>query len=388
MKLFHKNTDPQEQEARRKDRIWRFLVHLVPLWLRKYHCTMEQIPIQGSFLLIANHASNLDPIYVAFSSPKRPYAFVASEHLLRLGFVTRLLTRYFTIIPRPKASMAIDTIRSITKTLKRGVPVVLFAEGDNTWTGVSGSIFPATGKLVKMMKVPLVTYRLEGNFLTKPRWADKKRPGFVRGSVVHVYQPEEIAKMRPEEIDRRINEDIFVDIRKFPQTDLQKFKGRHLAEHVERGFFICPSCGRIGTLSGQGNRILCSACKVEMTIDAPCRLQGGPFSDLYAWEQWQSEALRTFVQERKETRLFAAEGTLTDLAQEKQEPVSFWMDLSRQALCMGDRQIQFSEISDMSMVQTTRLLFTTDQGYFESHAKQAVLRPYVLVWQEVHNRME
>ncbi len=55
---------------------------------------------------------------------------------------------------------------------------------------------------------------------------------------------------------------------------------------------------------------------------------------------------------------------------------------------MGDRQILFSDISDMSMVQTTRLLFTTEQGYFEIHSKQAVLRPYVLVWQEVHNRME
>ncbi len=388
MKLFHKNTDPQEQEAQRKTRVWRLLSRLVALWLKKFHNTQEQVPVEGPFLLIANHASNLDPVYVAFSSPRRPYAFVASEHLLRLGFVTWLLTRYFTVIPRPKASMAIDTIRSIKKTLKQGDPVVLFAEGDNTWTGVSGSIFPATGKLVKMMKVPLVTYRLEGNFLTKPRWADKKRPGFVRGSVVHVYQPEEIAKMRPEEIDRRINADIYVDIRQFPQADLQRFKGRHLAEHVERGFFICPSCGRIGTLSGHGNRILCGGCGSEMTIDAACRLHGGPFADLYAWEQWQSNALRTFVQEQKESRLFVAEGGLTDLTQEKQEPVSFWMDLSKQALCMGDRQIQFSEISDMSMVQTTRLLFTTDQGYFEIHAKRAVLRPYVLVWQEVHNRME
>ena len=377
-----------EKEARRRFRAWRFLQRVAPFFFKKYHCEMEEIAVEGPFLLIANHACNMDPIFAGLASPRRPMTYVASEHLMRLGFITKLLTRFLSVIPRPKASMAIDTIRAITKALKEGDPVVLFAEGDNTWNGVTGKVFPATGKLVKMLKVPLVTYRMEGNYLTKPRWAVKARKGRVKGTVVHVYSPEELAKMRPQEIDACMNQDIHVDPWSSQKEDPVPFKGKRLAENVEKAVFICPECGSIGSLYSKGNLILCRDCGHQTTMDVYGTLSGGRFTDLYQWDSWQAEAYKEFIDAREKSGLFAGEGIMSDLEKGEEKQVRFSLDLADQALVINENKILFTDISDISMVKTERLLFTSPDGYFEIQSPNGILRPYVLAWQEINKKAE
>ena len=372
----------------RRVRAWRLLQRIAPLLFGKYHYEMEQIPVDGPFLLIANHACNMDPIFVGLASRDRPLAFVASEHLMRLGFVSKLLTQYLAIIPRPKASMAIETIKSVTKALKEGDPVVLFAEGDNTWNGVTGEIFPATGKLVRMLKFPLVTYRLDGNYLTKPRWAVKARRGRVKGSVVHVYSPEELSGMKPQQINDLINADIHSDSWKHQKESPVVFRGRKLAENLQKAIFICPECHAIDALFTKRDRIICRKCGHEVTIDSYGFLHGGRFVDLHAWDLWQLEAYRDWIQNPSAARSFSAHGVLTNLEQKSAIKVDFSLNLREKSIQINDGTILLSDISDMSMVKTERLLFTGPDGYYEFKSSQGILRPYVLAWRLIKETME
>ena len=219
---------------RSRARFWRLLTRLTGrVWARKYRYTFDRIEVEGPYLLIANHACNSDPILVGTANPDQPLAFVGSEHLERLGFLTRLLNRCFTLIPRSKASSGLQSAKQILKVLKQGQPVLLFAEGDCTWDGVSGKIFPATGKLAKLARVPLVTFRLEGNYLMKPRWARKRRKGPVRGRVVRVYSPEELGTMSPEAVNEAVDRDLYTDA---PETARQSgavYRSRARAEGLE-----------------------------------------------------------------------------------------------------------------------------------------------------------
>ena len=225
-------TDPVTTAQRRA---WRLTyITAKPVMAHKYNFTCDQIGINGPFLLVSNHACNADPILIGLSSKDMPLTYVASEHLERMGVVTKLLTRYYSIIPRKKASSAADTVKSVLRALKRGAPVVLFAEGECTWDGVSAPVFPATGKLAKVSRVPLVTYRLEGNYLSVPRWADSSRRGRIRGRVVHRYSPEELAKMSPDAITAAINRDIYEDAWETQRRDNVILASRKRAEGLEK----------------------------------------------------------------------------------------------------------------------------------------------------------
>ena len=122
-----------------------------------------------------------DPLLLAMSFPDKPIRFVASEHIFRHGLVSRLLTWLVAPIPRKKAASGADTVMASLRALKAGDSVCIFAEGDASWDGLTHPVFPATGKLARMAGVPLVTYRLEGGYLSLPRWSKKLRRGKMRG---------------------------------------------------------------------------------------------------------------------------------------------------------------------------------------------------------------
>ena len=120
------------------------------------------------------------------------------------------------------AIAALNTIR----TVKKGTNVCLFAEGNRSYNGVTGPIFPATGKLAKATGAPLVTYRFEGGYLTTPRWSRSTRKGYMRGYVVNVYSPEQLKQMTPEEVNEHIREDIMEDAFDRPTDQALSLQGQ------------------------------------------------------------------------------------------------------------------------------------------------------------------
>lgn len=352
---------------------------VIPFIKGKYRCDIEAVPARPPYLLISNHAMNMDPILIGMASPGSPLAFVASEHLERQGAVTKLLNAAFEIIPRSKASAGSGAVRNILRVLRRGKSVALFAEGDCTWDGVSQPVFPATAKLAKAARVPLVIYRLNGNYLSKPRWAKRPRFGRITGEVVRVISPAELDEMSAEEVDRAINSGIFVDIweeqRRFPV----EYKCASPAEGLERALFICPECGNIGSMLTRGRAIVCGACGARSEMDEKGFLHGGKFGCVREWDSWQYEELKKLIRsDGRMDPLFEGRGTLRDLHSGKAKKIRFRLDLARAAMELGDETLPFSSISDAAMVKTDRLLFTADDKYRELHSKRGILRPYLM----------
>lgn len=364
-------------------RAWRLAQRIVaPVMARKYNFIFDQIGMDGPFLLVANHACNVDPILVSLSSRDKPLSFVASEHLERLGALTKLLTSNFSVIPRKKASSAADTVKSVLRALKQGASVVLFAEGECTWDGVSAPVFPATGKLAKVCRVPLITYRLEGNYLSLPRWANAARKGRIRGQVVHRYSSEELAGMSAEEITAAINRDVFEDAWETQRRVHAPFVSKSPAEGLEKALFICPDCGKIGGLHTKGDAIFCDKCGMRVTLDGGSVPQSGRFSTIREWDVWQQEELlRRIGAGNGSVVLFPADGTLTDLNRGTKRKVRFHLDLVHGAMVIDGESVPFSEVSDMAMVKTNRLLFGRNGGYNEIMTKRGILRPYLLAKQ-------
>ena len=366
----------------RRRRIWRILTWLLrPFLKRRFRMEAAPAEVPGPCLIVANHVTNWDPLLLAMSFPTTPIRFVASEHIFRHGRISRLLERLVAPIPRRKASSGADTVKACLRALKDGENVCIFAEGDACWDGLTHEVFPATGKLARSSGAALVTYRLEGGYLTLPRWSKKRRPGRMRGAVVGVYGPEELKAMKGPEITALINRDIFEDAWARQRAEHVRYRAEDRAVGIEKGFFLCPVCGKLGTVRGVGNDIPCG-CGWKATyteegfLDPP-----QPFGTLAEWDAWQKKTLADRDFPAGEA-VFSDEGTtLRRIGSGHGEEVLSTGTLTQypDELVCGERRFPLRDIDNMAMVKANILLFSVGDEYYEIRAdRELCLRKYLL----------
>lgn len=278
---------------KRHQRLWGFISFVGRILTKiKFNFTAPVNNIKGPFLLLCNHVTDWDPIMVGSSFKNQMY-FVASEHIFRLGFNSRLISFFFSPIARQKGGSAAGTVKSILRTLKDGYNVCLFPEGNRSWDGKTGEFTESTGKLVRASGVSLVTYRLSGGYFSSPRWAGKSiRRGKMTGNVVGVYSPEQLKTMSLSDINTLISSDLAVDAYAEQRENPVSYKGKHLAEHLETVLFACPVCGRLHTLKSENNRLFCSGCGSEAEYTETGLLKGSfGFETVTEWVGWQDSII-------------------------------------------------------------------------------------------------
>lgn len=367
---------------------WKLLQRLLHGFItRRFHLEAERLSPSGPCLIIANHVTNWDPLLLAMSFPNTPIRFVASEHIFRHGIISKLLVWLVAPIPRKKAASGADTVMSVLRALKAGGTVCIFAEGDATWDGLSHPVFPATGKLARMAGVPLMTYRLEGGYLSSPRWAAGRRRGKVWGRQIGFYTPEELKKLKGPEITAVIDRDILEDAFARQRTEHVRYVGKNRAEDIERGFFICPKCGRLGDVRGLGDTVYCS-CGLRLFyteegfFDPP-----DPVETVAEWESIQRQALEKLCSEAKNV-LFSDHNLrlreITDGHRERTLGKGI-LTMRPDALEIAGHRFILSEIDSMAMVKAHILLFSVGDNYYEIRADAGqCLRKYLIAWQIIN----
>lgn len=348
--------------------------------------THEDLQIDGPALIVPNHGCAWDPLLVAMSLRDQHAYFVASEHLFRLGPVSRIIESLVAPIPRRKASTGTDTVKACLRHLRAGHSVCLFAEGEQCWDGRNIPIFPATGKLARSSGATLVTYRLEGNYLSIPRWGKGIRRGKVRGYPVGIYPPEVLRTMSAAEIEALINRDIHENAWDRQRENPVAFLGRNRAKGMERALYLCPRCRKIDSLQTERNRVFCS-CGLDLTYTETGFFEPPqPFETIADWEDWQKKELaqRSFLPAGADGLLFSDPDVSLSLVKSGHEETP----LGQGSLCQyEDRLIcaghsfPLREISNMADVLASRLLLTVQGDYYEIRAKKAAnLRKYLEIW--------
>lgn len=374
-------------------RIWKLLYLIGHGYIeRKFKFTHDKAAPGGACLVVSNHVTNWDPMLVALSFPDNNLHFVASEHLFRMGWISKLICFLVAPIARRKGSSGLDAAMNSLRTIKAGGSVCLFAEGECTWDGCSADIISSTGTLARASGAPLVTYRLEGGYLSMPRWGDGRvRRGGMRGHVVNIYSPEQLRKMKPDEITAAINRDIYEDAWARQRADMAPYHGKNLAGGIERALFICPVCGRVGTLAGEDNRVKCS-CGLDVVLNEYGFFEPAqPFETIREWDLWQLKQLaegnfshggEMFSDDGVIISEVRADHTMTRLPGGR-------ISLKDAVMAVGDMLFNLDTVSDMAVVRTNRLIFTHGDRYYEVKARnRACLRKYFAAWKSHRERAE
>ena len=347
---------------------------------------------EGPCLILSNHVTDFDPILVGLSFPEHMY-YVAGENVLRMGFLSKLVTRYASIIQRIKGTTDAEAALQILRTLKQGRNVCMFAEGNRTFTGETLPIAPATAKLVKMARSTLVTYRLTGGYLSTPRWSTHRRKGRVTGKAVGVYPPEEIKGMSEGEISALLARDLYENAYETQQQAPVAFRGKALAETLETALYLCPHCRKIDRLHSRGDRFFCD-CGLSMTLDEFGFFRGDelPFKTPLDWDKWQTGEMEKLAASLNDGPAFSDEGQTLNRreADHSLTPLATGtMALYRDRLTLGEYSFPLREIRGIGLIQRQGMVFSTADGdYAVTADKLRCVRKYQTLFEFLKEGMK
>ena len=282
---------------------FRIVLLIVKAKVKKYK------PKTKNFIVIANHSDGLDTIYITYSL-RRYIRFVAGDHTIINPFEKFIYKTLSGWIIKYRDNPTSVLFNDMKASAEEGVPTGIFVEGTITPNGETGFFSPRTGDFVKNLGVSLITYRIKGGFFHTPKWGTGLRRGPIRGRVMGEYSAEELSRMTGEEVNEIIKRDIYVNAFEEQRKKPKIYKGKNLAEYVERVLFICPHCEKIGTMHSKGNYLTCDCgYQVEFGRDGffhPSQKEL-VFDNILDWDKWQRSVWKQNVLNAPEKSLIYEE---------------------------------------------------------------------------------
>jgi len=161
---------------------------------RVYH--NERVPLQGSVILAANHASFLDPPLVG-SGLNRDINYLARKSLFRypvLGWILRAVNA----VPVDRDGGGAAGLKAIMDRLHGGGAIILFPEGTRTQNGELQLARSGVGLTVIKSEAPVVPVRVFGTYEAWGKGISFPKPHRV---AVKYGEPMNFAKLRAEAKD-------------------------------------------------------------------------------------------------------------------------------------------------------------------------------------------
>jgi len=277
--------------------LWRFGSFVVRVvYNRKFNIQLENWDIltnlEPPYLLVGNHVMNYDPLIIS-ANQKHLIHWVANDAVFRHPLMRRIFLLFQTI-PKTKGMSDLETVKIMHRKVREGGVVAVFPEGQTCWDGQTKPLMPATAKLVKLLKVPVVGIINKGGYMTQPRWVwmkDMRKSRIILESKL-LFTQQEVQSLSVEEISLKLDEGLLHDDMKFQKEQRVKLQSSKRAETLELFTYLCPECGSIDALRSSGNDVTCQNCHWTFQFDEyGCLPEGGnfPFDSLVHWGRWQDE---------------------------------------------------------------------------------------------------
>lgn len=239
------------------------------------------------YIMLANHTYLFDVVQVPMRWRVASYV-VASQTLFTTQPTKFLFTHIAHIIPKSKGTSDLRTARGLIGAVKKGYPILIFPEGNTTFYGTTKYIEESTMKLIKKLKVDVITCNVKGGYLSKPRWATGKRKN-RRAELNYelTISKEKLENMSIKEIHNVIHDALYNNDYEYQRKSMIKHPGKKLAEGLENVVYICPECEAINSIETSGNNFSCSKCNVNGYVDEYGFLNGFKFDNLVDWDNFQ-----------------------------------------------------------------------------------------------------
>lgn len=230
---------------------------------------------RGPYILVCNHASRLDYMYVGIPLLPSRLNFVAGYNEFFRSHLKGVF-KILKVIPKKNFTADVYTIRQIIRVLRKGGKIAIFPEGMSSISGANQPVAIGTGKFIKHCKVPVFSCLIKGGYLTSTKYCLDERPGYVDVTFDQLFTPEEITQLTPEEIEDKINKALYHDDYAWNKIEKHVYKTKgEIAKNLTDLLFICPKCKKEFTMQSMGNTVICQSCHNSIVIDDTYEMHKG-----------------------------------------------------------------------------------------------------------------
>jgi len=280
--------------------------YLTPLtWLLSYpdvwkHKTRFSRDIKGvkpPYLLLCNHNSFLDfKVMTAAIFPHRANYVVALD-----GFIGReWIMRQVGCIAKRKFVSDLELIRQTANLLKQKQIVAYYPEARYSLIGTDAVLPESLGKMIRYLKVPVVTLISHGHHINEPSWNQTNRGALTTTEMKLILSQEEVETLDAKTIQQRVEQSFKYDdfAWQFENKVIQDAPDR--AEGLHRVLYQCPHCQTEYRMNSKGTEIFCEACGKRWQLTEYGQLQAvegeTEFVHPPSWYEWERENVRREVE--------------------------------------------------------------------------------------------
>ena len=292
VKPFDRNKVPPKQNLFAMPIIWLgcyLITKCAGLKIKK----SDKRGIKPPFLVLGTHQSFTD-FYI---SPLALFPYRANYISELEGFENygEWLYRQIGCLGTRKFVDDLALIKNIKRVMQRKGILVYYPEARYANVGTSSKLPIAVAKLIKMLKVPVVTLNMKGNYLQSPIWnLTKRKEVRLHTDVTYALTKEEVEQLSVEEIYEKISELLSYDEYAWQREQKMKITYEKRAEGLHLPLYQCRQCKAEFRMQTKGTRLFCEACGAAYEMDEYGTLQGQQekcyIPDWYEWEREQVKA--------------------------------------------------------------------------------------------------
>ncbi|MBQ9734930.1 MAG: VTT domain-containing protein [Clostridia bacterium] len=272
-----------------------FMVFGLSIYLKfkyKFKYKIKDKP-KGPCIVLCNHGSFADFLFSGKMLRNSKPHYVAA----RMYFYNKKLAwlmRNMGAFPKSMFSTDIENVKNCMKVLNMGRSLVMMPEARLSTAGKFEGIQPATFKFIKKMNVPIYILKIDGSYLSKPKWADAvRKKSVVTAELSLLIDKERIGAISEEQMENEICTALYYDDFEWLKTrpDLT-YNSKTLAVGLENILHICPECGKKLTIKTENKDVFCTECGYRVTLDNRYQFTSGKFANFADWYEWQKEELK------------------------------------------------------------------------------------------------
>ncbi|MBQ2803846.1 MAG: cytosine permease [Lachnospiraceae bacterium] len=186
-------------------------------------------------------------------------------------------------------------VQNISRIMKRKGILVLYPEARYANVGTHSTLPIAVAKLVKMLKVPVVTLNMKGNYLQSPIWnLTIRKQARLQADMNYALTKEEVAQMSVQEIYEKLSALLSYDEYAWQRKQKMAITYPRRAQGLHMPLYQCRSCKREFVMDSKEDRLFCTKCGVQYEMDeyGTLRRDGEKcyIPDWYEWQRKQVEA--------------------------------------------------------------------------------------------------
>ena len=228
--------------------------------------------LKPPFIVLFAHPSIRDFIYVIDAMRPHIVSSVISRWFFH-DFFLRLFLPKLGGIPKRLFTNEPNVVKNIMTVMKNNGIVTLSPEGINTLNGESLSLIPSTAKLIKKLKVPVISVNINGAYLTVPNYNyDAKNVGRVDVIVDMMFTTEELEQKSNDELLDEMTQKLYYNDFEWARENNIEFKAENRTFGLNNLLYICPKCKSQYKMEEADNKIWCSECGFGAFVDTRFQL--------------------------------------------------------------------------------------------------------------------